>query len=441
MNLRIHTSTVYHTLFPVALAEILLQFVEPPARIKLSASFEFPDIDLVRQRTIWDYNTETRSTDSKEIDVYVKEYSAEEIAIQDVMVVLRLVEQGKVSLKNGSLLPTNKTISALKELLTEGDFFEIETDDAEHTQRYCPGYIKSFSWPIMVYAAGLAEFNSKGPLRLTSAGVEAMTQPPHEILKQIWDFWVENVDYEEFNRIDYIKGQKGKGSRGFTLARDRRKVIAEALKSCPCVKWVEFDEFSRFMRSENYKFQVHRDLWDLYIYEKRHGSLGYSGFGGWNVVEERYLMCLLFEYAAPLGIIDLIYEHPHQARDDYNDIWGADDLPFLSRYDGIYYFRVTPLGYYILGLADSWETSKLDTGLSISTLSDNHIYLEKGVLLPADQLLLERYTDLVEDDHWIINEKKILKALRKEKNLNRLIDFFAEERIPSATFKCAQSPQ
>jgi hypothetical protein len=32
-----------------------------------------------------------------------------------------------------------------------------------------------------------------------------------------------------------------------------------------------------------------------------------NGSGGWNILQERYLLALLFEYAATLGLIDIAY--------------------------------------------------------------------------------------------------------------------------------------
>lgn len=55
---------------PTDLAGILMQFVEPPASNKLPATFEFPGIDLVRQRTFWKYNREKRCSEVEEMGLY-----------------------------------------------------------------------------------------------------------------------------------------------------------------------------------------------------------------------------------------------------------------------------------------------------------------------------------------------------------------------------------
>ena len=103
------------------------------------------------------------------------------------------------------------------------------------------------------------------------------------------------------------------------------------------------------MQAAGFRFEVTHDPWSLYICDPQYGSLGYDGYGGWNILKERHLLCLLFEYAAPLGMIDIAYEHPAGARGDFHGQWGTDDLTFLSRYDGLRYFRLTTLGEFILG--------------------------------------------------------------------------------------------
>lgn len=47
------------------------------------------------------------------------------------------------------------------------------------------------------------------------------------------------------------------------------------------------------------------DPWKLYICERQYGSLGYAGFHEWNILQLRYILCFLFEYAATLGLIDI----------------------------------------------------------------------------------------------------------------------------------------
>jgi hypothetical protein len=88
--------------------------------------------------------------------------------------------------------------------------------------------------------------------------------------------------------------------------------------------------------------------WRLYLADSYYGSLGHAGPAAWDVLEGRYALCALFEYAATLGVIDVAYTDPRGAREDYRGLWGADQYPWLSRYDGLVAVRVNELGAAIL---------------------------------------------------------------------------------------------
>lgn len=64
-------------------------------------------------------------------------------------------------------------------------------------------------------------------------------------------------------------------------------------------------------------------------------SLGSDGFHDWPLLQDRYTLAVLFEYAATLGLIGIEYVPPVGAREDYRDNWGGDDLDQLSCYDGL----------------------------------------------------------------------------------------------------------
>jgi hypothetical protein len=51
-------------------------------------------------------------------------------------------------------------------------------------------------------------------------------------------------------------------------------------------------------------------LWKLYLVDAHYGSLGYDGFHRWEILEGRYTLAVLFEYAGTLGLLDLDYVPP-----------------------------------------------------------------------------------------------------------------------------------
>ena len=273
----------------------------------------------------------------------------ERVGSQDLQTVLRLVDQGKVTVSDKTSQASAATARAISELLRDGDFY---TDSDI-------GLIRAFAWPLLLQAGRLAELQGR-KLALTRAGRRALSAPPAETLRTLWQRWLKSTVLDEFNRVDEIKGQRGKGKRAMTALPGRRAVIADALAECPVGSWVSFEAFSRFMQAGNFHFEVSRDPWALYIADAHYGSLGYAGYHDWHILQERYLLCLLFEYAATLGLIDVAYIEPHDARRNFRDLWGADGLDFLSRYDGLLYFRLNPLGAFCLGLAADYVPSELE---------------------------------------------------------------------------------
>lgn len=210
-----------------------------------------------------------------------------------------------------------------------------------------------------------------------------------------------------------------------TAAADRRLVISQALSQCPVGEWVASDEFSRFMQSEDHFFEVTRNPWDLYICDPEYGSLGYAGYHDWNILQKRYIACLLFEYAATLGLMDVAYTHPEHADRDYAELWGVDDLNYLSRYDGLLYFRITALGAYCLGLTDSYEQKELVSKARLKVLPNLHIESTDELEFGQSQLLA-LYTDKISDNQWRFNADKMIVAVESGHDIAELEKFLSD---------------
>ncbi|MCU0782244.1 MAG: hypothetical protein MUF04_14250 [Akkermansiaceae bacterium] len=132
------------------------------------------------------------------------------------------------------------------------------------------------------------------------------------------------------------------------------------------------------------------DPWKLYIDDRQYGALGFTGFGGWNVLQDRYRLYLLMEYAATLGLIDIAYGLPEQARPVDN--WGMDCYAWLSRYDGFSAFRVTALGQYCLsGGVSSFQPSLPQATVRLSALPNRTIRVAAGRLSPGELTQLETW--------------------------------------------------
>ena len=396
---------IYNGVMPLDLKGRLKAFVPPPRAVQVNTIAEPP---ATVSQTWYKYENGKRKRHS--VDIPVTRLETERAAQHDVHAVLRLIDAGKVRVSAKTGRATAASRKAIAKVLQGGDFYPPEQDPDDLATD--PGHIKAFAWPLIMQSAGLANIlGSK--LQLTRSGKKALTLPPHEVIRQAWNRWLKTKLLDEFNRVHTIKGQTGrKGKRAMTTPADRRDAIAEALSACPPQQWIAFDEFSRFMRAAGYTFEIVRDSWTLYIADRRYGSLGYSGYGGWDILQGRYMLAFLFEYAATLGLVDVAYIHPSGARKDYGDMWGIDELDCLSRYDGLLYIRVNGLGAWCLDTTDTY-TPSLPRAQRILKVLPNMDVVAVEPLPPGDALFLELFAKQTSDAVWKIEPVRLLEAVEQ----------------------------
>jgi hypothetical protein len=340
-------------------------------------------------------------------------------ALQEAVIMLRTIEQARVQVSDKTALPGSATQRLLSDKLAGGDYYAAEEKRSEWDQEIGP--IKAFAWPMLLQAGGLA-IGVAGKLQLSPSGVKALSMPPAQVLRGLWQKWLKTTVLDEFSRVDAIKGQNAKG-RVMTAAAPRRAAIEETLRACPIGRWIAVDEFSRFMRASDRVFAVTHDAWKLYLGERQYGSLGYDGSGGWNILQDRYILAFLFEYAATLGLVDVAYFHPAQARSDYGGLWGADDLSFLSRYDGLSAFRVTPLGAYLLGREAAYQPPAVASSVALSFSPGLYVEVVRGVLAAEETLLLDNWAIPVQAGTWQLDREKSLSAIEKGHDIAELKGF------------------
>lgn len=406
-------------LMPAELQSRLKAFVPEPAAPRLKVTGELPEFFNWREES---FDFRARRSEVKVKQVSVAQSAMERHAPHDLQTVLRLVERGKLGVSDKTFHPSAATVDEVAALLRGGDYYYAPGQPKKKRYEQEVGPVKAFAWAMLLQAAGLAELSGKR-LALTKTGRKALSSSAAETLRLCWQRWLKTKLLDELRRIDVIKGQTGKGARGLTATAGRRAVIADALKECPVGSWIETDEFFRYMRATGFDFEVTRDPWELYIEEQEYGSLGYEGFGKWSILQGRYALCLLFEYAATLGVVDVAYVPPEGARQDFRDLWGADDYEFFSRYDGLLYFRLTPLGAYCLGLTDKYVPTQVTAHATISVLPSLKINVTGEALLPEEMLLLETYAEKESDSAWYLARARTMAALENGHEITELREF------------------
>lgn len=379
---------------PADLCSNLLSFVPEPASVRLDSS-------------------EAPATGAG-----LTERLTEHEALQEVVLMLRGIEQLRIAVSDKTALPSSSTLKALAERLVGGDFYPVLEKTDKYDQTIGP--IKAFAWPMLLQAAGLVQ-RTGTRLALSPAGVKALSTPPADVLRTLWRKWLKSTLLDEFSRVEVIKGQSG--TRVMTAVLPRRAAIEQALQDCPVGRWVSLADFSRFMRAADYDFVVTHDPWKLYLCERQYGSLGYAGSHGWNILQERYIAAVLFEYAAPLGMVDVAYCDPSDSPADFRSMWGADDLRFLSRYDGLQSFRITALGAYLLGLQASYQPVAQPSNVVIAVLPSLRVKRVSGALSAQDALLLELWAEPIQADIWQLDRQKAVAAVEKGHDIGLLRQF------------------
>lgn len=337
-------------------------------------------------------------------------------ALQNVAAVLQLCQAGKLRCSQTTRRPSAATVRVVTENLIAGDFY---ADDA----------IAAFAWPLLLQAGGLAQLEGSR-LALTPKGRRALGEPAHAVVRDLWQRWPKLAPIDEFSRVEAIKGQKIAGA--LSAAAPRRQAVAGALALCPPGEWIGVDRLFTEMRSRTHLSiaRSERGLWKLYLEDPEYGSLGYDGYHDWPILEGRYVLAVLFEYAATLGLLDVEYDPPTFARDDFRHLWGADWVDSLSRYDGLRAVRLTPLGGYAAGLALDYVPSA-----PASPQRDLQVLANLDVVAladppAADRLVLDAFAARTGERVWTLSRASLLAAADAGRAPGELAAFLGDRATP-----------
>ena len=409
---------------PLDLRSILRKFVPEPRPVSISSEEDLPE-------TIPDPEASWFAQKGEELEpIPLRRRFTASMALRELTTMMRLVQSGKIRVSEKTRKPSRATISAIKPMLVDGDFYQPGDDSGYSHDPGSDLSIRAFAWPCLLQAAGLTAL-AGGKLTLSPAGRKAMGQPAQDRIRNAWEKWIKTSVFDEFERIEAIKGKK---SARLSAVADRRRAVRDVLANCPAGRWIAVDEFFRFLRASGEDFEMVRDEWDLYIAEQGYGSLGYEGRHVWELVQGRFILAMLFEYAATLGLIDVAYIPPQAARNDFDDRWGTDEYECLSRYDGLKYFRINAMGAWCLGLTKKFEPEPLVTKKTWRVLPNHDIVLSEQNPDPGDVLFLDRVAERTSDGGWRLDREKILAAaeagLRIEE-ISELLESHSAEAIPA----------
>jgi hypothetical protein len=406
----------YNGTLPIDLKQRLKEFVPTPIPTLLTSTETQPTTYTI-PKSEGVFRTRRSDSDPKSIPITIVE--TEQSALSELPSLLRLVDLGKISVSDKTFYPSAASLTVIGPLLEQGDYYDRvarvtipypwgESDAPDM------GTIKPFAWVMLLQAGKLVELSNKR-LVLTKTGQKALTDPPAKTIAKLWERWIKTTLLDELRRIESIKGQTGKGKRGLTAPASRRKVLAEALSIAPIGQWVAVSDFWNYMIASGTDFEVSRSPQHL-----SNPSIGVLEHAPWMVLQARYGLCLLFEYAATLGLIDVAYIHPADIVLIHNREY--ESSAFLSRYDGLLHFRLTTLGAYCLGLSTDYKPIA-PTVQPILQVLDNLELVVTGKLTTADTVMLKTFAVKQSDTVWQFEEQKILEAIASGCNIQDWLTF------------------
>ena len=317
-------------------------------------------------------------------------------ALTELSGVLRLIDSGRIAAtpKTGQI--TAASGRQLRKVLEEDDFF-AEVDVVRWSRSGSrtlvkEGAIRAFAWPRLLFVGGLVR-PSGTRMVLTKQGRRVLRKPSYETLRALWGSWLRH-DWsadDELLRISELRGVSTMGY-GLTDLVRRRAAVAAALSDCPVGKWVGVDDFFAHVRTAGHDFDVviGDEYWHLSIDDYPKQELDrYADDDLWLILQGRFILCLLFEYAATLGLIDVAYTIPVEARTDVSQV--SLSLSYLSRYDGLQFFRLTGFGSFCLGRSASYVAeTPAPVGLQVTAKAE----VKASTELPAaDRLVLGQYAE------------------------------------------------
>jgi hypothetical protein len=420
----LHLFLLVNSSLPKDMRPILKTFVPKPRPLTVSSSEEIP-------ATVTDPSEGPSSRKDEEPEtVPLRRRLTAPVAARELTTLLRLAESGKLKVSDKTRKPTEATVKAIAALLVDGDFYGPDDRSQYGDDPGSDLTIRAFAWPCVLQAAGLVSV-SGGKVGLPPAGRKALGRHAHEVIRNAWENWLKNDLFDEFERIEAIKGKK---AARLTAPAVRRQVVNDALAECPPGRWIAIDEFFRIIRAADRDFSVAREVWKLYIAESYYGSFEYDWDASWGMLEGRFILAMLFEYAATLGLIDVAYIAPQGARLDYDRHWGTDDYECLSRYDGLEYVRVNALGAWCLGLTEDYQPEPMIVKKTWKVLPNHDVVSSEQDPDPGDVLFLERVAEKTSERVWRLDRDKILTAAEAGLDIEE-IDGFLEghsaEPIPA----------
>ncbi|GAB4411846.1 MAG: hypothetical protein Fur0044_06060 [Anaerolineae bacterium] len=395
-----HAFNVYNPILPSDLLPLLENLVPPPDKFQVSGVSQAPKTTPGRFHRL--------------AELICAE--TEQAGLHDLVAYLRLVNEGKISTDNTSGRATLAGIKQIVANLLQGDFLPL-FDKYRANQT-----IRPFGLDVFARESGLVKMGRIRGLQLSPLGQKFYQTQDVESLLEAFESWTREGSFDELSRISALKGQKSRSTL-FTPPASRREPIIEALSWCPVGVWIDLEDFFRAIKIWRFDFAVEKTGYSsLYVGHKEYGALYSDTY--WPVVKGSYIKVILMEYLGSIGALDLLYTRPEEAKSAVSSPY-SDEI--FSPYDGLKYFRINPLGAYLLGQAGEYIPSR-PLAASLFTVSADLVVTvtHPANLTPNNRRDLELLAVPLGNGSYRLDTQRLLTSLEEGQELTHLADFLSQ---------------
>ncbi len=378
---------------PRELVELLAPFVPPPEKFRPKGLERAPDAVEIngKKLPLWQADTE-------------------EAGLHDLAAYLRLYARDELSYSSSSDRMTATGARTLLRNLLDGDFLP-------HSERVKPAdTIRPSGLDHFVRRSGLAYYH-RGRRKLSDGGEALLRHQDAEALLDAFETWAAESSFDELGRIKSVKGQNAQ--RTFlTPPAERREAIIEALSWCPAGVWIPVGEFYRALLVWEFDIELDHGYESyLSIEDPLYGRIYYAEAEGQALIETLYMGAVLMESLGSIGALDVLYLPP-------GEIGPGSKKIRYSLYDGLSYFRVNPLGAYLLGQAHEYVPSRpLDAPLFTVDPTLLLTLKDPGSLTPNLRDQLQQVSVEEDPQHHRLDTLQLLSTLESGEDLQHITDF------------------
>lgn len=371
-------------------------------------------------------------------DKSLHRFNGQEMILYDLLSALKTIKNELLKIGTSGV-PTVTTSQKMGKILSTPDFF---TDGSAKSKP-----VRGFSWIILLKIAGLIAYKDN-IITVTKAGEGLFKKPPTiQTIKMIYETFLNESFFDEALRIDTMAHINNRGAywsarsgTEFTRPAERRKMVIDTLingmkeiKDFPKGgsddlgdQWILMTEFLRYLRVEKPKFQVAQYLGEMTLGKPE--KLVSRISDRWDCLEGTYLKCLLMEYLAVLGLVEISYTVAPAANS-------------ISTYDGLYAFRLTELGAYCLGFTktEPAPSSVVNIPEKLFHITPNlEVTAVVDRMIKFDVMMLDSCMDKVNAKTWQLSRPKLLQMVDNKNGSLSSFKTFLYDRALSAIPKTVE---